>query len=145
MYGGLMEELRLLEEKKPRRYANSNRVLFTARTQRLASAPQAEAALPARCTAGGSRRVLSGYGLMAPDDVKGDGRDLYRGAQLVLRWPRLHADLAMASAFELLLYCRFPRAEVACVRPEGGTQYAQYQLLLLEAVSDLLLPGGLPR
>ncbi len=34
------------------------RVLFTARTQRLASTPQAEAALPARCTAKGSRRAL---------------------------------------------------------------------------------------
>jgi hypothetical protein len=40
----------------------------------------------------------------ASPDARGDGRDFYRNAQLVLRRPRLHADLVTVTRIELFPY-----------------------------------------
>jgi hypothetical protein len=62
----------------------------------------------------------------------------FDGPDCMLTWPR---QLAL-SRFHT---AAGPGQKIARVRPEEGAQYAQDQLRLLEAVLDLLLPGGLPR
>jgi hypothetical protein len=54
----------------------------------------------------------------AGPNTRGDGRDLYRGAQLVLRRPRLHADLAMATRIKPLPH--YSHRQSTGVRPEEG-------------------------